>query len=264
MAVFKSQRWQRIIAILLFLMPSLITGVAVGVYPGYKLYEHVWYDAKFCVTCHVHDYASVGWEQSVHGEKTTCHDCHHQRLRDYFREAAMMVVAPPTFPRDLHHTPYVDKNLCAACHVSNAADRSTITGPLKYEDIEKIPKVDLSHLHSVHLKKTTDLTLLNSHQHTDNERLLEGLRPNVELNRTKGPERDIGCADCHGGPANRGHNFAAVDAVCVRCHSDQHRSEVTKTFGCRNCHFQQFLIPVKKIEDHSPGGGGGGGGGLNH
>lgn len=226
-----------------FLAPSLLLGVAVGLYPGYRLFHYTWYDAGFCTTCHVHDYATVGWANSIHGEKTTCHDCHHQRLRDYIKETVIMVTKRPKFPKDLHHTPYVNKELCSACHVSDAADRSTITGPMRYEDILEIPKVDLSHLHRVHLKKDTDLTLLNSHQLTDNERNLDELHPTVELSREKGEKRQITCADCHGGPTNRGHNFSAVDATCVRCHEAPHKSKVAQQYGCRSCHFQEFMIP---------------------
>jgi len=233
---------------LLFLLPSLILGAGVGLYPGYQLYRYAWYDAQFCLTCHVHDYANVGWSQSVHGQTTTCHDCHHQKLRDYMRESIVMILHQPKFPEDLHHTPYVKKELCSACHISNAADRSTITGPMSYEDVKQIPKVDQSFLHKVHLAKTTDLTLLNTHKHTENERILEKLSPSKEFNREKGERRQVTCADCHGGPTNRGHNFSAVDASCVRCHQDSHGSKVTKTYGCRTCHFQAFMIPFENVE----------------
>lgn len=236
-------KWTTLRKWLLFLLPTLIPGVIAGTYPGYKFYHYVWYDANFCTTCHVHDYATVGWSNSSHGETTTCHDCHHQRLRDYIREAYIMIKERPKFPEDLHHTPYVKKELCAACHVSNAADRSTITGPFKYEDVQKIPKVDRSHLHAVHMNKKTDLVLQNKRAHTESERDIKNLKPNLELDRTKGDARLITCADCHGGPQNRGHNFSATDISCIRCHSEPHETKVGKEFGCRNCHFQDFMIP---------------------
>ena len=247
MAVSKRTVFQRVTALLVFLAPSLISGVAIGVYPGYKLYRYVWYDSNFCTTCHVHDYATVGWKHSIHGETTTCHDCHHQRLRDYLYEAYVMATKQPKFPKDLHHTPYVSKTLCAACHVSNAVDRSTLSGPLQFEDIKKVPKVDLSKLHAVHLKAETDLTMLNSHELQPNERELSQLRPTLKLDQSKGEKRSIVCADCHGGPTNRGHNFSAVDATCVRCHETQHKMPIAQTFGCRNCHFQDFLIPLQGV-----------------
>lgn len=234
--------------VLIFLIPSILLGAVIGLYPGYKLYHYAWYDAGFCLTCHVHDYANVGWSNSIHGQTTTCHDCHHQRLRDYMRETYIMALHQPKFPKDLHHTPYVPKDLCAACHISNAADKSTITGPMSLEDVLQIPKVDQSYLHKVHLSQTTDYTLLNKHTHEENERLLEKLQPTQELNKEKGETRNITCADCHGGPANRGHNFSAVDASCIRCHDVPHQSKVAKEYGCRTCHFQAFMIPFENVE----------------
>lgn len=238
--------WNQIKLILFFMTPSIMIGIIAGSFPGYELYKYTWYNAHFCTQCHVHDYASVGWAQSAHGPKTTCHDCHHQRLRDYFKEMYIMIKDRPKFPEDLHHTPYVKKELCSACHVSNAADRSTITGPFQFEDVMKIPKVDKSHLHFVHLNKKTDLILQNHKAHTANERNLENLHPTIEPDLTKGAERQITCADCHGGPQNRGHNFSAVDATCVRCHQESHKSKISQQYGCRSCHFQDFLIPISE------------------
>lgn len=237
-------RKQLLRAWLIFLAPPVLVGFIIGSYPGYRLYSWAWKDASFCLSCHVHDYASLGWAKSVHGQTTTCHDCHHQAMRDYIRESYVMLVHRPKFPKDLDHTPYVKKELCAACHITNAADRSTITGPMAFEDIANIPKVDKSKLHALHLGKTTQLTLLNSHELSDAERDPNDPKPPAEFPRTKGDERPITCADCHGGPGNRGHNFSAVDASCVRCHQEPHETKVGMEFGCRACHFHQFMIPI--------------------
>lgn len=244
MGVSKLNLWHRIKILFVFLAPSLLLGAVVGLYPGYRFYRYAWFNPQFCTSCHVHDYATVSWSQSIHGEKTTCHDCHHQRLRDYVKEAYVMATHPPTFPKDLHHTPYVAKSLCSACHVANFADHSTITGPMASEDIEKIPKVDLSKLHKAHLSKETEFSLLNTHSFDENERDVNHLHPTLEINRTKAEKRLITCADCHGGPANRGHNFSAVDSTCIRCHEAPHKTKVGQTYGCRSCHFQEFLIPL--------------------
>lgn len=235
-------------ALLVFLIPSLIVGFAIGSYPGYKAYEYVWKDAGFCISCHVHDYATVGWHKSIHGQTTTCHDCHHQPLHAYIHETIVMIRDRPKFPKDLHHTPYVKKDLCAACHLSHPEDTSSITGPMKDRDIAKIPKVDTSVLHRIHLAKTTDLTLLNLMEIPDAQRTTNP-EPITALPREKGPTRPIVCADCHGGPTNRGHNFSAVDLSCVRCHEQAHATKVVKEFGCRTCHFHEFLAPVV---DRSP------------
>lgn len=230
------------------LIAALIGGLVVGAFPGYKLYEYAWKNPRFCLNCHVHDYAVHGWSESIHGKKTTCHDCHQQRLRDYIRELGMMFYSSPQFPKDLHHTPYVKPELCSACHLSEGASAQPLTGPMSQEDLDLIPKVDLSFLHKVHLNKTTDLTLLNEHQQRIQPEGPEALKEVLDYGRTKAKERPIGCADCHGGPTNRGHNFSAVDLSCARCHPMARHSPVALQSGCRLCHFGDFMIPATAIE----------------
>lgn len=218
----------------------ILIGAFLGALPGYKTYEYVWKDAGFCINCHVHDYASYSWQESSHGKMTTCHDCHHQPLRSYVKEAVVQVLKSPKFPEDLHHTPYVPNDLCQTCHVSTVHDHSTLTGPLAKENLKDLPKVDKMYLHNIHLNSKTNLSLLKSHTLSEEERMAQFIEPKV----IQGDERMITCSDCHGGPTNRAHNFTAVDVSCVRCHGNIHDSKIGKEYGCRNCHFQEFLLPV--------------------
>lgn len=229
-------------SLLIFLAPSIILGMVVGAYPGYKIYKYTWEDAGFCTSCHVHDYATYAWKSSVHGQTTTCHDCHHQPLRAYLIETYIMLTQRPKFPRDLHHTPYVESNLCEACHVSNPEQTSSITGPMGPQEVAKIPKVDKSYLHKVHIGATTDVALLNDLPIDKEQR--ENPRPPSYLPKDHIEDRKIVCADCHGGPTNRGHNFSAVDKSCLRCHEHVHQTNFVREYGCRSCHFQEFLTPV--------------------
>ena len=223
-----------------FMLPMIIFGAFLGALPGYKTYEYVWKDAGFCLSCHVHDYANHSWEDSSHGKMTTCHDCHHQPLHKYIEEAYIQITKQPKFPKDLHHTPNVPKELCQTCHVSTVHDKSTLTGPLAKEDLSHLPKVDQMYLHKVHLSSKTNLSLLKSHSLNEKERMGQFVEPKI----IKGEERMISCSDCHGGPSNRAHNFTAVDVSCVRCHDKVHNSQIGKQYGCRNCHFQEFLLPT--------------------
>ena len=230
-------------ALFVFLAPSMLGGLLIGAYPGYMAYEYAWKNANFCISCHVHDYATVGWKKSIHGDLTTCHDCHHQPLKAYVKEMWVMLTKSPHFPEDLHHTPYVRQDLCASCHLSGHQDRSTLTGPMPIEDIYLIPKVDRSVLHKIHLDKKTDLVLLNSQELSSGERAADP-HATRELSREKGAQRMITCADCHGGPTNRGHNFGAADLTCIRCHETHKQNKFGRSFGCQSCHFQDFLAPV--------------------
>lgn len=154
-----------------------------------------------------------------------------------------MIKHRPKFPKDLHHTPYVKADLCEACHIKNPHSQDTLTGPMPLSEVAKIPKIDASALHKKHLEAKTNFTLLNSHALTEQERDPRP-EPLKVLNKEKGPQRNVVCADCHGGPTNRGHNFSAVDAACLRCHVDVHNSKIIKEQGCRSCHFQDFLAPA--------------------
>jgi len=228
---------------LLFMAPFIFIGSIIGAYPGYLAYRYVWMDAGFCTTCHVHDYASVSWRQSSHKKLTTCHDCHHQPLHEYIREAYVLIAHRPKFPKDLDHIPFVPKGICKACHLSNPEDISSVSGPLSPEDIKKLPKVDRMHLHSIHLNEKTEYKIFREFKIGKEGRM--GDHPIAPFYE-KGPERDITCSDCHGGPTNRAHNFSAVDLACVRCHEDVHseKSSTTQKYGCRGCHFQEFMMPV--------------------
>lgn len=236
---------RRFLGFIAALFPSIIAGAMLGLYPGYKAYDYVWKNAQFCTSCHVHDYANVSWEESAHGKLTTCHDCHHQPLRAYMRETVVMLLERPKFPKDLHHTPHIPKNLCEACHLSRPEDQSTITGPLNLEQVKWLPKVDHSVLHKAHLGKTTRVGYPMELK----------ISPDVEpwwLDQSKKGlvDRPIICMDCHGAPPNRAHNFTAVDQTCLRCHSDvPHQSPLAKQYGCRSCHFKDFLAPPISPED---------------
>lgn len=227
----------------LMLMPSIVIGALIGAYPGYKTYEYVWKNADFCTSCHVHDYATVGWKNSVHGQLTTCHDCHHQPLHQYAYELYVLIKDRPKFPKDLHHTPYVPKDLCQACHNTHPEDTSTVTGPLSQENIKRIPKIDQMYLHKVHLSKKVRMPLPSTLHVGDESEFGRFIKNPPEANAHL-PERAITCVDCHGGPPNRAHHFSAADRSCAQCHGGVHNQKMVQETGCRSCHFQQFMIPI--------------------
>ena len=244
--------WDKIKALLTFLLPSMAIGAVVGSYPGYKVYEFTWKEAAFCTSCHVHDYASVGWKNSIHGRLTTCHDCHHQPLHAYMEELYILVTKHPKFPKDLHAIPHVPKDLCQACHVTHPEDSSTITGPLSAESVAQLPKVDRMKLHRFHLNQKVRMPLPNDlkMEGEDNFGRVEDETP-AQTNSSL-PKRSIQCMDCHGGPPNRAQNFSATDRACTHCHENMRNHPMGKQMGCRNCHFQEFMTPVPPGEPDEP------------
>lgn len=195
--------------------PWVLAGLVIGLIPGYQLYRYVWTDSRFCSSCHVHDYATVGWENSGHSALTTCRDCHQQSLRDMARQALTFVTTHPQLPKDLKTLPEVSENKCTTCHIRQPKQQSLI-GPLAHsrETFENVPKVDELYLHQRHLNAN----------------------------------RKITCSNCHLRQANRAHNMTVADQSCIRCHSVVHHTEVGRDFGCRGCHFQDFLTPVVALD----------------
>jgi hypothetical protein len=226
------------------LLPSLLLGMAIGLYPGYQAYKYIWKDAGFCLTCHQHDYAQISWQESVHGEITTCHDCHHQPLRQYVEE---MFVLATQDSKHIKHIPNIQNELCEACHISNPHSRSSLSGPLEDEDLEGMPMIDKTQLHALHLSEKTTVPLPKEFAVHKNRSLQQSYgRLNKQKSDQKKDEEErlITCVDCHGGIPNRAHNFSATDASCANCHEKTaHKpSELQESFGCRICHFPEFLI----------------------
>jgi hypothetical protein len=247
----KLKAWlkQTAVPLLIAMAPAMGIGFLVGSVPGYKTYEYTWKNAQFCTACHVHDYASVGWSHSSHGQMTTCHDCHHQPLHQYPKELWVLIKDNPKFPKDLHHTPYIPRDLCESCHLSKGGDPSSITGPLSREQIKRLPKVDQLKLHAFHLKQKVRMPLPSELHVEDTKEFGKFLNTKIlpeKPGQGSAPLRPITCMDCHGGPPNRAHQFTATDRSCVQCHQPLHHNSLIRQVGCRSCHFQEFMTPIKK------------------
>ena len=238
-------------SLFLLIVPAFPIGILVGAYPGYKAYQFVWKDARFCTSCHVHDYATFSWKGSAHGKLTTCHDCHHQPLHAYMMEPIILAIEHTQFPRDLKHTPHVPADLCESCHVSGA-HTSTVTGPFEKEDIRKVPKIDNLYLHRVHMDAKTEHPIFHDTEIKTSIKDVQNFLLGPQEVLPNGAKRNITCTDCHGGPTNRAHNFRASELSCVRCHQTQHKTKVAATHGCRSCHFQEFVTPIAPNPHQAP------------
>ncbi|MBI2646551.1 MAG: NapC/NirT family cytochrome c [Deltaproteobacteria bacterium] len=230
---------------LTILSPAIVVGILIGAYPGYKAYEYMWKDARFCMTCHQHDYASLSWKNSIHGRVTTCHDCHHQPLHQYAEEIVVLLTQKEIYPKSMKHIPYVTKNLCESCHIDHPHDTSSISGPFAGKNLKDIPKINKTRLHALHLSKETDAPLPRLFNLLKDDTTQFGkFRSETHPNARSSKKRHLACVDCHGGIPNRAHNFSATDASCINCHEKiaKHPTKLQKTFGCRNCHFTEFFI----------------------
>ena len=231
--------------LLILIIPARVIGLLIGTYPGYTAYEYMWKDPRFCMSCHQHDYASHSWKSSIHGRVTTCHDCHHQPLRQYAEEIYVLLTQKDIYPKSMKHLPHITKDLCESCHISKPSHTSSISGPFEGENLESIPKIEKTRLHALHLSKQTETPLPRAF-HLLEEKVSEyGKFKQTENSSDRSlMKRPIACVDCHGGISNRAHNFSATDASCIECHQKvaAHPTKLQKTFGCRSCHFTEFLI----------------------
>lgn len=209
-----------------------LSGAGAGVPAGEKLFDYMWRDPVFCGDCHIHDYANLAWERSVHAQLTTCHDCHRVPIRHYPRNLVMAVFARPATPEEVPSA-HVGAVLCAQCHTAEGAEEE-LTGPMPEDLRASVTKVDHSPLHRVHLDA----------DHRTPTRYHGGREPAApaEAAAPHDSESPIACLDCHGGKDLEVHTFSASARDCVACHEGiTPRDEHGASLSCLDCHGRGFV-----------------------
>ena len=245
---------------LLVVLAALAAGVIAGLPMEEKLYSYMWRDARFCNDCHVHDYANQAWEESAHGELTTCHDCHRVPIRHYPRNLINTIFAPPQSEDDIH-PPSLPTVICAQCHFSEGGDEP-LTGPMPDELRGWVVHVDESPLHRIHLDADSRVPRGESPQHgeegddtaagqaghnSEGDDSASHGGPAGEASGGHGghgevEEGPITCMDCHGAANNRAHQFEATAENCLRCHEGREPEGVRSgRLSCSECHLTGFL-----------------------
>lgn len=219
-------------------LAAFLVAALPGGYFGYEAYRFAWTDPRFCFTCHIHDYANIEWKKSVHGDTTTCHDCHHIPLLHYTYIGAKALLDAPEYPNDLKHPPSIPDDLCIKCHVRSVIKRENWTLPLQFDKLKKIPAIDFTAGHRWHTASETTkpepAVLLDK---TAKEAVQEGFQPRHILN----------CWRCHGAEHNRAHQYKATNYNCRSCHADSHLAEQLKFVGadCLLCHINAFVLDYR-------------------
>lgn len=209
-------------ASLVVVLVALIGGAAAGVPVGDGMYTYMWQDPRFCNDCHVHDYANEAWAASVHGQLTTCHDCHRVPIRHYPKNLVYAAFWRPQVPEDIPK-PHPTVEICEQCHSSTGGDEP-LTGPMAPEVRAEVVKIDHSPLHRLHL---------------DSDHRTPSAYEGGQTDQGEGP---IECLDCHGGENLTAHQFPARTEHCERCHEgvrpeDEHGGGLQ----CLDCHAAGFL-----------------------
>ncbi|GDX80537.1 hypothetical protein LBMAG42_23480 [Deltaproteobacteria bacterium] len=216
------------LALGLVLMAAVAGGVA-GVPAGDEMYMYMWRDPNFCNDCHVHDYANERWADSVHGQLTTCHDCHRVAIRHYPVNLYVTLFATPEVPEDIP-TAEVQMVVCEQCHL-RSAEQEPLTGPMTDELRVQIPKVDESPLHKLHLAAKKRMP--SPYQGGTGE------EPPVQTELDG--ERAVVCLDCHGGDRLDVHRFVAQSSMCEECHEGiRPKDKGGQPLECLDCHARGF------------------------
>ncbi len=224
---------------------ALGAGMAAGMPLGERIYQYQWADARFCNDCHVHDYANDAWEQSAHGDVTTCHDCHLVPISHYPRNLWVTITDPPQSPDDIHR-PNIPTVICEQCHSEKGAD-AHLSGPMSHELQAAVVKIDDSPMHRLHLdaEKRDPGAFRGSRPDDDRGEHAEDSGEHAQEGGGHGaddPTR-ISCMDCHGAESNRAHHFETTVADCIECHSAHSDELGAGGIACRQCHGAGFLAP---------------------
>jgi 5-methylcytosine-specific restriction endonuclease McrA len=234
------------------LLVAMALGAVAGTPLGHRVYDYQWSDARFCDDCHAHDYANEAFAESAHASLTTCHDCHRVPIRHYPRNLFVTIFDKPQSADDIHR-PDVETVICAQCHLGNG-HKEELTGPMPDAIRDRVPKIDDSPLHRVHVDAATRQPPFDEppagHEgdsaadgHEGDSAEAEHGGDAHESGGHGGERSAITCMDCHGAESNRAHHFGSTDANCLACHTSHDGAMRLDGVRCQHCHGAGFLAP---------------------
>lgn len=224
---------------------ALVAVVVLGVtYAGYRTYEYVEHDPRFCASCHIMEPAWNTWQQGSHKE-VACKTCHEQYLQDRVRivwhwATAKVEKIPP-------HTE-LNKAVCEKCHLSKSFRWPQIAKTAGHDIHVVRAKLEClaCHLPSLHATQPTSQACVSCHSHarmniggmggfhcTACHPFLAPKEKGVE------PEKQL-CLNCHGALQLKGETFPAgapMPFECSACHKP-HTKPLLKFSDCLGCHAQ--------------------------
>lgn len=218
---------------------ALLSGSLAGLPAGDTMFRYMWADPRFCDDCHVHDYANQAWERSVHGQLTTCHDCHRVPIRHYPKNLVLALFDRPAGPDDIPR-PEVTMVICEQCHSVSGAEEP-LTGPMPEELRVQVVRVDDSPLHKLHLNAKSRVPSLYQGGKPDEVHTAATGEGEAEAHGEAASDK-IECLDCHGGLHLKVHRFTATPDACESCHKGITPSDESgRSLSCLDCHARGFL-----------------------
>lgn len=168
----------------------VVAGGTVAAVAGYRVYDFVEHDNRFCTGCHVMAEAYVSFDESAHRE-LGCKECHAQPRTESARQLYLWVLDRPQEVGP--HSPVPDAR-CRSCHVEG--------------DPEQWAQIEASLGHRVHLE-SDDPDLVEAMCVTCHGVSVHEFQP-----------ADATCGECHEAEATvrLGRMADEAELHCVACH----------------------------------------------
>jgi len=216
--------------------------VAGAVLVGFRTYDYVENDPRFCLSCHLMESAYGRWQTSVHA-KVGCHACHQQSTAAKLDQLWKYATLRPT--RVSKHAE-VDYTRCAACHLSRDPRWKQIADTAGHRvHFERLGLQCVGcHSKGVHVfvRPTDSCQGCHTQQVTGAGKMAafhcttchDFLARDHELGAPTRAE----CLTCHATMQVRTERFdpkAPMQFPCQQCHEPHGRTRPTMD-GCRTCH----------------------------
>jgi hypothetical protein len=200
-------------------------------FAGYRQWEYVQHDNRFCTTCHLMRDPFERFGRSAHA-KLECHNCHHATLQEEIHQLyAVMVNQQTTIKKHAH----VSNEVCGNCHVRGDSTRWRIIANTAG--------------HRVHLESRNPA--------------LRGLQcvvcHSVSLHEFAPLDRTCGQSGCHAGVRIALGGMGQVEVHCTTCHNflgttpvglsvdSLGRPLTPRAQQCLGCHTMQQRVRAMEI-----------------
>lgn len=219
------------------ILAAVVILVIAAILGGYRFYDYVENDPRFCGSCHIMQTAWQTWQQGPH-KSVNCHTCHRQNIQDRTRIVWSWAIS--SIEKIPPHT-RLDRSVCEGCHIN---------------DKVKWPQIAKTAGHKIHVMKA-ELQCLSCHLPS-----LHAVKPKVEdcakchaqawLNI--GGMRGFHCTTCHRFLVPQEAGLEPKRELCLACHQAMQLKGETfpvagpMKFECANCH-KPHTQPVLRFSD---------------
>lgn len=208
---------------------------------GFRGYNYIEHDAKFCLSCHTMNSAYALWEQSGHKD-IECHTCH---APDVMSNLHQLWIYATRRPDEVVKHAEIDRSICEKCHAGGGKAS-------KWSRIIESPG------HRIHVGKQrvecVQCHAMSAHRFKPPKETCATCHKQVTLTAA-GSMAEMHCLQCH--------PFAAADAkrplkpdraACLECHENLQISgevfpaKAPMKWDCGKCHKPHQRLNISNAE----------------